>query len=51
MKSKFMDTLEDVLTSGRTSPAVRERVLWRKVQQPGKPDEVSHYEHGSSFRY
>ena len=32
MKSKFMDTLGDVLTSRRTSPAVRERVLWRKVK-------------------
>ncbi|KAH9016799.1 hypothetical protein EDB84DRAFT_1523346 [Lactarius hengduanensis] len=27
MKSKFMDTLEDVLTSQRTSPVVRERLL------------------------
>ncbi|KAI0255530.1 hypothetical protein BJV78DRAFT_1358700 [Lactifluus subvellereus] len=27
MKSKFMDTLEDVLTSPRTSPVVRERLL------------------------
>jgi hypothetical protein len=27
MKSKFMDTLEDVITSQRTSPIVRERLL------------------------
>jgi len=27
MKNKFMDTLEDVLTSQRTSPVVRERLL------------------------
>jgi len=26
-KSKFLDTLEDVLTSQRTSPVVRERLL------------------------
>jgi hypothetical protein len=27
MKSKFVDTLEDVITSQRTSPVVRERLL------------------------
>jgi hypothetical protein len=27
MKSKFMDTLEDVITSQRTSPVVRKRLL------------------------
>ncbi|KAI0255525.1 hypothetical protein BJV78DRAFT_1176372, partial [Lactifluus subvellereus] len=75
MKSKFMDILEDVLTSQRTSPVVRSRlldvlaaagyassataskndssfrVLRRKVKPSGKHDEVSLYEHGSSFQF